>query len=174
MKKIVWRYGAYAALGELLLFVLIWVFIWLFKPSHELQGYISWANLLCPLLFVYFGIRYYRDRVNGGYISLMQSIKLGLLIVILPAVAFAVIETTYVLYINPHFYVDVSKYDIAAYRKTLPPEQLAIKLKEINQQLEAEKSPAYNFTVMFLLVGALGIIATVISSLLLMTRTKKS
>src|SRR5471030_96232 len=173
MKKTILRYGGYAALFELIIFVLIWVIIWLFNPSHMVQGYIGWVNLLCPLLFVYFGIRYYRDRVNSGNISFIQAIKIGLLITILPAIAFAIIETTYVLYIDPHFYENLSKYDIAQYRKALSPEQFAIKLKQIEQQLEADKNPLINLTGMFFTVGALGIIVTVISSLLLMRREKK-
>src|ERR1700748_1498685 len=160
MKKIILRFGAYAALLELIIFLLIWVAIWLFNPSHEVQGYIGWVNLLCPLLFVYFGIRYYRDRVNGGNITFIQAIKMGLLIVILPAVAFAIIETTYVLYINPQFYENLSKYDIEQYRKVLPSQQFAIKLNQIHQQIESEKNPLFNFTAMFFTVGALGIIVT--------------
>ena len=173
MKKTVLRYGAYAAVWEFIIFVLIWVIVWLFNPSHQIQGYVGWANLLCPLLFIYFGIRYYRDQVNGGHISFGKAIKLGLLIVILPAVAFALVETTYVLYINPGFYENVSKYDIEEYRKALSPDKFAIKLKEINQQLEMEKSPVYNFVTMFFMVGALGIIVAVISSLMLMTKAKR-
>jgi hypothetical protein len=172
MKKIVLRYGAYASLWELIIFVLIWVVIGLFNPSHQVQGYIGWVNLICPLLFIYFGIRYYRDVINNGHITFLSALKVGLLIVILPAVAFAVIETTYVLYIDPHFYENLSKYDIEQYRKTLSADQFAVKLKQLHQQLEADKSPLFNFTAMVCSVGALGIIVTLVSSLLLMRKGK--
>jgi len=173
MKKIVLRYGAYAALFELIIFILIWLVIWLLNPSHTIQAYVGWVNLLCPLLFIYFGIRYYRDRVNDGYITFIQGLKIGLLIVILPTVSFALIETVYVLYIDPKFYENVAIYDIEQYRKVLPPAEFAVKLKEIKQQIEAEKNPFYNFAGMILTVGSLGIIVTVISAVLLKKKAKQ-
>src|ERR1700761_6299636 len=174
MKKIILRYGSYAAALELIIFAAIWVIIALFNPSHEIQGYIGWVNVICPLLFVYFGIRYYRDRVNGGIVSFGQALKIGLLMVILPAVAFGIIETIFTVYIQPDFYQKVTAYDIEQYRKTLPPAQFAIKLKQINQQLELDKNPLYNFMMMFVMIGAFGTIVTVISSLLLMRKAKSA
>src|SRR5476651_626916 len=115
MKKIILRYGAYAALAELVLFVLTWFVIWLFKPSHAVQGNIGWVDLLCPLLFIYFGVRYYRDKVNNGHLSFLEAVKVGLLITLIPAFAYAIIETVYVLYIDPKFYENLAKYDIEAY-----------------------------------------------------------
>jgi hypothetical protein len=170
MKKTVWRYGLYAGLAELVLFVAIWLLIYVTHISHEVQGNISWANLLLPLVFVYFGIRYYRDRVNNGYISFLGAVKLGLLIVIIPAVSFAIIESVYVLAINPNFYRDISLYDIEQYRKTLPPAQFALKVKEINEQVALDNNPLFNFVLMVLTVGALGVLATLASALLLFRR----
>jgi hypothetical protein len=170
MKKIILRYGAYGALAELLLFVLTWLVIWLFNPSHATQGYIGWVNLLCPLLFVYFGIRYYRDQLNSGEVTFLNAIKIGLLITLIPALAFAVIETVFVIYIEPDFYENISKYDLEQYRKTLSAEAFTIKAKEVKEQLALSNNPAFNFVMMVITVFALGTITTVISGLLLMKR----
>ena len=170
MKKAVWRYGLYAGVSELVLFVLLWLLIYVTHISHEVQGTVSWVNLLCPLIFVYFGIRYYRDRVNNGYISFLKAVKLGLLIVIIPAVSFAVIESVYVLVIDPNFYQNISLYDIEQYRKTLPPAQFALKVKEIKDQVALDNNPVFNFVLMVLTIGALGTLATLASALLLFRR----
>ena len=170
MKKAVWRYGLYAGVAELVLFVLLWLLIYVTHISHEVQGTVSWVNLLCPLIFVYFGIRYDRDRVNNGYISFLKAVKLGLLIVIIPAVSFAVIESVYVLVIDPNFYQNISLYDIEQYRKTLPPAQFALKVKEIKDQVALDNNPVFNFVLMVLTIGALGTLATLASALLLFRR----
>jgi hypothetical protein len=172
MKKIVLRYGSYAGVAELLIFVLTWVVIKLTGAGHVAQGYIGWVNLICPLLFVYFGIRYYRDNVNNGALGFLQAIKIGLLIVIIPALSFALVETVYTLYIEPDFYKNISVYDIEQYKKTLPPAEFAVKLKQIQQQVEANKNPVYNFTCMAFAIASLGIIATLISALVLFRRQK--
>ena len=174
MKKAVWRYGLYAGVAELVLFVLLWLFIYITHISQGVQGAVSWVNLLCPLIFVYFGIRYYRDRVNNGYISFLKAVKLGLLIVIIPAVSFAVIESVYVLVIDPNFYQNISLYDIEQYRKTLPPAQFALKVKEIKDQVAIDNNPLYNFVMMVLTIGALGTLATLASALLLFRRKART
>jgi hypothetical protein len=172
MKKVVLRFGAWSSLFMLIFFVLTWLVIDIGHVSHKVQGAIGYVAIICPLLFVYFGIRYYRDKVSNGSITFLTALKLGLLIIILPTISFAIIETVYVLYIDPHFYENVGAYDIEQYRKTLNPAQFAAKLKEIKQQMEAYKNPLYNFIGMICTIGALGIIVAVISSILLMKRKK--
>lgn len=174
MKKIVIRYGAYAGLFELICFILTWLIIDITHVDHKVQGVIGWFTILCPMIFVYFGIRYYRDQFKDGYISFFQALKLGLLIVIIPTISFAIIETVYVLYIDPKFYDNISVYDIAEYRKTLPPAEFAVKLKEIKQNLVLYKNPLYNFMGMIFTIGFLGIIAAIISALLLFRRTNNT
>ncbi len=174
MKKTILRYGLYAALAEFLTFVLCWAVIYFFNPGPDVQGNIGYAAIISPLIFVYFGIRYYRDVFNNGSISFLKAIKIGLLIVILPAVGYALIETVYVLVIDPKFYENIYSYQIEHYRKTLPAAEFAIKLKEIKQQLVMDKKPLFNFSMMVLIIGALGIIVTLISALILQRKVNKT
>jgi len=173
MKKVVLRFGAWSSLFMFIFFVLTWLVIGLTKVDHKVQGAIGYVAIICPLLFVYFGIRYYRDKVNNGRINFLTALKLGMLIIILPTISFAIIETVYVLYIDPKFYANLAAYDLEQYRKVLSPAQYALKLKQVNEQLEWNKNPLYNFSGMILTIGALGTIVTLISSLMLMRRTKK-
>jgi hypothetical protein len=172
MKKAILRYGGYSALAELVSFVLVWLLLSLVKIDIKVQGTISWFVIVCPLIFVYFGIRYYRDVVNNGSITFINAIKLGLLMVLLPAFAYAIIETVYVEYLNPKFYETIASFEIAEYHKTLSATEYAAKLKEINQQLITDKNPVYNFSMMVLVIGALGTIITVISALILQKKLK--
>jgi len=167
MKKIVWKYGGYAALFELITFILTWLLIDITHVDHKVQGFIGYVTILSPLLFVYFGIRYFRDRVNDGSISFLKALQVGLLIVIVPTVSFAIIETVYVLYIDPHFYENIAKYDIEQYRKALPPAAFAAKVKQINAEVAMNNNIVYNFCGMILTVGALGTIVALICSVIL-------
>jgi hypothetical protein len=167
MKKIVLRYGAYAGVFELITFILTWLLIDITHINHEVQGFIGYITILSPLVFVYLGIRYFRDRVNDGSIGFLKALQVGLLIVVIPTVSFAIIETVYVLYINPHFYENIAKYDIEQYRKVLPTAAFAAKVKQINTEVAMNNNLVYNFVGMILTVGALGTIVTVISALIL-------
>lgn len=118
-------------------------------------------------------MRYYRDEINNGRISFFKALQVGLLMVIIPALSFAIVETVYVELIDPKFYDNVYAQDIELYRKALPPAEFAIKLKEIKQELVLDKNPLFNFFMMVLTISAVGIIITVISSLLLVRRAKE-
>jgi len=174
MKKTILRYGAYAALAEFLTFVLTWLVIYLFNPGPDVQGNIGYVAIISPLIFIYFGIRYYRDVFNNGSISFLKALKIGLLIVILPAFGYAIVETVYVLVIDPKFYENIYSYEIAQYQKTLSPADFAIKLKEIKQQLALDKNPLFNFSMMVLIIGAFGTIVTLISALILQRKSNKA
>jgi len=173
MKKIILRYGGYSALFELITFILTWLIIDITNVDHKVQGFIGYVTIISPLVFVYFGIRYFRDLVNNGSITFLKALQVGLLIVIIPTVSFAIIETVYVFIIDPKFYENIAAYDIEQYRKNLPPTQFAAKLTEIKQEMVLNKNPLYNFCGMILTIGALGTIVTLISSLLLMKKVKK-
>jgi hypothetical protein len=103
----------------------------------------------------------------------MQALKIGLLMCIIPAVAFGIIQTVYSTYIEPDFYKTISQYDIEQYRKSLSPADFAAKLKGINERIILFRNPAYNFTMMFLSIYATGIIMTLISALLLSRKAGK-
>lgn len=170
MKKIILRYGGYSALAELISFILVWALLTCVRIDINTQGTIGWVVIVCPLVFVYFGIRYYRDVVNNGTITFISAIKMGLLMILIPAVAYAIIETVYVEYLNPKFYQTIAAYQVEEYRKTLSAPAFTLKLAEIKKELDMNANPLYNFSMMVLVIYALGTIVTVISSLLLKRR----
>ena len=99
MKKAILRYGTYAALWEFLAFVLVWLLLTFVRVSPSFQGTLGWVCILCPLMFVYFGIRYYRDQQNNGSISFGKALQIGLIMILIPAVVYAIVETVYVEYL---------------------------------------------------------------------------
>ena len=173
MKKVILRYVGYAGLFELITFILTWLIIDITHVDHKVQGFIGYVTIISPLVFVYFGIRYFRDVVSNGSITFLKALWVGLLIVTIPTVSFAIIETVYVFIIDPKFYENIAAYDIEQYRKVLSPAQFAIKLKEIKEHVAMNNNLVYNFVGMILYTGALGTIVTLISSVLLMKRPKK-
>jgi hypothetical protein len=167
MKKIILRYGAYAASAELISFVLAWLILTVGTMGISAQGYLGWAAILCPLIFIYFGIRYYRDRVNNGQITFLTALKVGLLIMIMPSLFYALIETIYVIYIDPKFYENIYLREVEEYRKTLSATQLAEKIREMKREMVLNNNPLYNFSVIAVFIAACGVIITLISALIL-------
>jgi hypothetical protein len=172
MKKAILRFGIYSSLGELISFVLCWFILSVWNIGISAQGNLGWAAILCPLVFVYFGVRYYRDAVNNGSITFLEGLKVGLLIMIMPSLFYALIETIYVIYIDPKFYENIGMKELEQYRKTLSPAAFAAKIKEMKLQLTVRNSPVYNFSTIAIFIAACGTIVALLSAVILRRKPK--
>ena len=104
MKRTVIRYGLYAALVIIIIFLASWIALKQLALDYEITEVTGYAGIVLSLLFVFFGIRYYRDQVNGGELTFGRGLKVGLLIVLIPAFAIALVDILYVKFFDPRFY----------------------------------------------------------------------
>jgi hypothetical protein len=165
MKKAVLRYGLYSVVFITIFFLLD---EWLIgdKLSFEKREIVGWVGIFLSTLFVYFGIRYYRDHYNNGFLGFGESIKVGLLIMLMPSVAFGIFNVIYVL-LNPEFLDKYYQDKISQAKSSLPAAELAEALSSLEKERVLFGNPAVQFMVMFLSVFAIGLIVTVISTLIL-------
>ncbi|WP_104734884.1 DUF4199 domain-containing protein [Hanstruepera ponticola] len=165
MKNTVIKYGLYALLSGFILFGLPFLFgMGVDFDYGELIGYTS---MILSLLFVYFGIKHYRDKVNEGNVSLGKAIKIGMLIALFSAVGVALFDYIYTTQINPDFANEYLDYSIKKMETTLSPEELKIKSAELKQQMEDYGSPTFMAIMMFASVVILGFVISLISGLIL-------
>ena len=165
MKNTVIKYGLYALLSGFILFGLPFLFgMGVDFDYGELIGYTS---MVLSLLFVYFGIKHYRDKVNEGKVSLGKAIKIGMLITLFSAVGVAFFDYIYTSQINPDFANEYIEYSIKKMETTLSSEELKIKSAELKQQMEDYGSPIFMAFMMFASVTILGFIISLISGLIL-------
>ena len=145
MKKTVLKFGTYGFLLALISFL---AGLYFDITTNEVLGY---ATIIVSLMFIYFGMRYFRNEQNNGKMSLKQGIIIGLLISAFTAVGIAIADFIYTSIINPDFFAEY-----------------AAKIKAENPSAEI-----YEFTsgaaalFMFVLVFTIGLIITLISSLIL-------
>jgi len=172
MKKIILRNG----LRSLIVMTAIFVVNFLVMKSvgYEVQEIMGYAGIILSLLFVYFGMRQYRDRVNGGVMRFGQGLKVGVLITLLPSVLFGLIDQVYSHFIDKDFY----KNYYAAYQQKLklqvPAERYAAALQQLESERAMFSNPLIQFGVMFLTVFLIGVIITVISALILRRKARVS
>ncbi len=104
MKNTVIKFGAYGFLLGLGLF-LAGVF---FGENLEMsQGMvIGYLTILASLIFVFFGIKHYRDKQNNGVLTIGKAIVIGISISIFAAIGIAIADYIYTSAINPNFYED--------------------------------------------------------------------
>lgn len=165
MKNTVTKFGLYALISGFVLFGLpFFLGMGVDFDYGELIGYTSMA---LSLLFVYFGIKHYRDKVNNEKISLGKAIGIGMLIALFSAVGVAVFDYIYTSYINPDFASEYLEYSVKKMEETLSAEEVKIKTAELTQQMTDYGSPSFMAFMMFASVMILGFIISLISGLIL-------
>ncbi|HEY6503462.1 MAG TPA: DUF4199 domain-containing protein, partial [Chitinophagaceae bacterium] len=82
MKQVVFRYGLYGALVIVALAAIH--FYWLMPPriSWEEAEVVGYLTMILSMIFVFMGLRHYRDHVNKGSLSFGEGLKVGVLIVL--------------------------------------------------------------------------------------------
>ena len=168
MKNTIIKYGIYAFIAASVLFLsgfLIGKQIDLDFSTMALFGY---ASMVLSLLFVFFGIKHFRDHVNNGKVSLGKAIAIGLLISLFAAVGFAIVDYIYTTSINPDFAVQYKEYSLTQLQEAnLSAAELKTKTEELEASMEMMKSSSALAFVMFLTVMIIGFIISLISGLIL-------
>ncbi len=165
MKTTVYRYGLRSAITICVLFLLGWT---LGKNlDFSTQEIIGYASIIVSLSFVYFGVKHFRDQVNNGEITFVQALKIGLLISLFAAVAFALLDAFYVTVINPDFANQYIEYTLGKMKLELPPDEFETQKAILENQMEQFSNPAFAAIVMFATVMIIGLIISLLSGLLL-------
>ncbi|SEP93838.1 Protein of unknown function [Hyunsoonleella jejuensis] len=149
MKQTILKYGGYGAIVGFLIFV---IHLALGKDldfgTLEILGYVS---IFVSLSFIYFGIRYYRDKINNGKISLGNALLIGVLISVLVGIGIGIADYIYTQYINPNFFKDYT--------------QMLIEEGRGDEVIEMTSTTGALF--MLVLVTIIGFIISLISGLIL-------
>lgn len=172
MKKTVLRYGGFSVIFMVLFFIAEW-FIFKDKNDFKVQEIFGWVGIFVSTIFIFFGIRYYRDRYNNGHLRFGKGLKVGLLILVLPSIAFGVFNVIYVM-LNPEFMEIYYNAQVADLRESLPAAEATLKIQAMEKEKEMWMSPAVQFVGMFLSVFAVGLIVTVISAFVLRRSVEKA
>lgn len=171
MKKTVLRYGGFSVIF-MVLFFLVEMLIFAQKKDFRVQEIFGWIGIFISTIFIFFGIRYYRDQYNHGNLSFGKGLKVGLLILLMPSLAFGIFNVIYVM-LNPDFMDTYYNYQVAQLKESLPAGEAALKIQAMEKDKEMWMSPAVQFFGMFASVFLVGVIVTVISALILRRNNSK-
>lgn len=165
MKKSIIRYSLYGSLTLTVLFVVgMAIGGSIDYSTSEVFGY---ASMVISLLFVFFGIKHFRDKENNGSVSFGKALLIGVLISLIVAVVFGIIDFLYIKFINPDFMTDYYTHSVEQYKATLSESEFQTKLEQLESEKEMFMNPLVTFVVMTMTVFVLGFIISLISSLIL-------
>ncbi len=165
MKNTIKKFGIRAALVGGLIFMGSHFIDW--NMGFDLLEVFGYASILASLSFVFFGIKHFRDKVNGGLITFKKALLIGLAISAIAGLAIGILDIIYITIINPNFPSEYLHFTLEGMKNTLSPEQFAIEEIVLEEQMKLSEIPGLSGLFMFVLVFIIGIIISLISSLIL-------
>jgi len=164
MKKTILRYGFYGIATICLLSLLIWALVDVVdNTTGEVIGY---SSMVVSLLFVYFGIKHFRDKENNGIITFAKALLIGVLISLMVAAAFGLLDIIYVKFVNPDFMTEYYE-GMLEQAESLPAEEFEIRKAELQSEKEMFLNPFLHFFIMSMMVFVIGFIISLLSALIL-------
>lgn len=165
MKNTVLKYGLYGLVSSIVIFLAAILFGK--GLSYSTQEIIGYAAMVASLSFVFFGIKYYRDKVNNGVVSLGKALIIGLLISALVGLGVGIADYIYTTLINPDFANEYLETTLKTMESTMPIEEFQAKKVELTKQMEDYGGSGFMAFLMFFTVVLIGFVIAVISGLIL-------
>lgn len=168
MKNVIIRYGVFSSILMMAMFGLTFLFV---KEDYRMSEILGYVSILVSMIFVFLGIREYREAVGKGHISFWQAVKVGLMIVAIPSVVFGLFNVFYVMVLDPDFMDNFYQKSLADMKASMSAEEYAIESAEMESQKKMFMNPINQFFVMGATVFLMGIITSVLSSFVLKTES---
>ena len=173
MKKTVLTFGLIS--GAIFAVMMATTFPFMDRIGFQYAEVIGYTTMIVAFLFVFIGIRSYRETVGNGYITFGRAFKVGILIVIVSSLCYVI--SWQIIYFNfiPDFVDKYSQYMIEKSRAAgASPEQIAGEVAQMERFKVIFQNPFYNFLITFFVEPfPIGLIITVISALILRKRPKE-
>src|SRR5215216_1154694 len=173
MQKNIILYGLIAGIvvSILMLFTVNYISHCEGNVDYNTSMLIGYASMLIAFSLVFVGIRNYRDKYNGGVISFGKAFKIGIMIVLIASTIYVVAWLIDYFFFIPDFMEKYSAHELDKL-KASGASQIEIdkKTKEMANMVTMLKNPLFNAMMAYLEILPVGLIVTLISSLILRTK----
>lgn len=158
MKNYILRYGLAGGLVSIALGLFNWFTVaqWYGPVVSQTVG---WLSIILSLMCIPLGIRYFRDKLNKGRVSFGEGLRIGLGITFVVSVLMYFYSALFFVFQGPEF--------IEWTKRGLSPAELAAYEQQIAQTPAWVYTPWVQAFILFLSIVLIGLVVTVISSLIL-------
>lgn len=172
MRKIILTYGLIG--GAFVALFMVCSTLLANNGTFEHSMLLGYTGMLIANVFVFLGVRNYRDNQNGGVITFGKAFKIGMLISLIAATVYVGVWLIEYYCFIPDF---MEKY-AAAMEKTwqkenLPVAEIKAKTEEMKMYMEMYKSPIWVILLTYIeILIPIGLLVPVISALILKKQVK--
>ena len=171
MKKIVLIFGLIS--GALMAIFMFATMPFIDKIGFDKGVIVGYTNIVLAFILVFFGIRSYRENVNGGAVTFGRAFLIGILITLISSVCYMIAWQILFHNFMPDFFDKYAAHVIEKARASgATPEAIQSQTQEMDQMKQMVKNPFFHNLFVFLEPFPVGLVITLISSLIL--RKKRS
>ena len=163
MQRIVLTFGLIA--GAVLSVMMLITMVFMKDIGFDKGEIIGYTTMVLAFLMTFFGVKSYRDNVNGGSITFGRALSLGLMITVVATACY--VATWEVIYykISPDFGDKYAAYTVEKAKKSGATQvQIDAKVKEMAEFKEMYRNPFVNMALTFLEPLPVGLLVAVISA----------
>jgi len=167
MKKTILTYGLIS--GAIAALLMVGTATYFHKTGDTNYGeYIGYTGILLSMLFVFLGMRAYRENVLGGSISFGKAFQVGLLITVISCLCYVIAWMFVYHFIMPDF---LDKYIAHALEQMqqsgASAEQISAQTAQMESYRKMYQNPIMRFGMTFLEPFPVGLLVTLISAIVL-------
>lgn len=176
MKKIVITFGVISGILSVIFMAATVYFVFISNRIGYNNGIIvGYTGIVLSFLLVYPGIRSYRENIGNGTISFGRAFTVGILITLISCVFYVLMWELFYYIFMPDFHDKLINYMMDQVRNSgQSAEQVAAELADISKFSEQYRNPFINAAYTFLEPFPVGLLVTLISSLILRRKSKTS
>ena len=140
--------------------------------DYDTSLFVGYASMLIAFTLVFVGIRNYRDKYNDGVVSFGKAFKIGIMIVLIASTIYVIAWLIFYFYFEPDCLERYSAHMLDKL-KASGASQMEIdkQTKEMENFAMMYKNPFFNAMMTYVEMLPVGLIVTLISSLILKRKT---
>ena len=142
--------------------------------DYNISLFVGYASMLIAFSLVFVGIRNYRDKYNGGIISFGKAFKIGIMIVLIASTIYVIAWLIDYFYFVPDYLEKFSAHMLDKLKASGASQvEIDKQTKEMTNLAQMYKNPFFNALMTYVEILPVGLIVTLISSLILKRKTAK-
>jgi hypothetical protein len=177
MRKNIIVYGVIAGIvvSILMLFTVNYISHCEGNVDYDTSMLIGYASMLVAFSLVFVGIRNYRDKYNGGVISFGKAFKIGIMMVLIASTMYVIAWLIDYFFFIPDFAEKYSAQMLDELKASGASQtEIDKETKELARFARMFKNPFFNAMMTYLEILPVGLIVTLISSLILKRKAAKN
>ncbi len=168
MKKNIIIYGIIAGI----IVSILMLFSISIKMDYDISLFVGYASMLLAFSLVFVGIRNYRNNYNNGVVSFGKAFKIGITIVLIASTIYVIAWLIDYVYFVPDYLEKYSAHMIDKLKEGGASQiEIDKQTKEMADFAVMYKNPFFNAMMTYVEILPVGLIVTLISSLILKRKT---